>query len=74
MLGARCRQVSRNAGRNACGGAELGGRDHIGIDAENQIALWAAEQFGFPPSVGHLPDRNIEDQSIPARSSELSIT
>jgi hypothetical protein len=42
--------VSRNAdGRNA-GGAErqLGGRNHFGIDVENQIALCAAEQFGFP--------------------------
>jgi aromatic-L-amino-acid decarboxylase len=49
-LGAWCRHVSRNAGRNTCGGAErqLGDGNHIGIDVENQIALWAAEQFGFP--------------------------
>jgi hypothetical protein len=25
----------------------VGGGNHIGIDVENQIALWAAEQFGF---------------------------
>jgi aromatic-L-amino-acid/L-tryptophan decarboxylase len=28
--------------------ANCGGRNHIGIDVEKQIALWAAELFGFP--------------------------
>jgi aromatic-L-amino-acid decarboxylase len=28
--------------------ANCGGRNHIGIDVEKQIALWAAQAFGFP--------------------------
>ena len=28
--------------------ANCGGRDHIGPVVERQIALWAAEAFGFP--------------------------
>jgi len=28
--------------------ANCGGRDHIGIEVERQIARWAAELFGFP--------------------------
>jgi aromatic-L-amino-acid/L-tryptophan decarboxylase len=28
--------------------ANCGGRDHIGIEVERQIAAWAAEMFGFP--------------------------
>jgi aromatic-L-amino-acid/L-tryptophan decarboxylase len=28
--------------------ANCGGRNHIGIDVERQIAAWAAEMFGFP--------------------------
>jgi aromatic-L-amino-acid decarboxylase len=28
--------------------ANCGGRNHIAIDVERQIALWAAEMFGFP--------------------------
>jgi glutamate/tyrosine decarboxylase-like PLP-dependent enzyme len=30
--------------------ANCGGRDHIGLIVERQIARWAAEAFGFPPT------------------------
>jgi aromatic-L-amino-acid/L-tryptophan decarboxylase len=34
--------------------ANCGGRDHIGIDVENQITLWLAEVFGFPADASGL--------------------
>ena len=34
--------------------ANCGGRNHIGIDVERQIARWAAELFAFPPSASGL--------------------
>ena len=34
--------------------ANLGGRDHAPIEVERQIARWAAQLFGFPPSATGL--------------------
>jgi aromatic-L-amino-acid decarboxylase len=34
--------------------ANCGGRDHIGIEVERQIARWAAELFGFPQNATGL--------------------
>jgi aromatic-L-amino-acid/L-tryptophan decarboxylase len=34
--------------------ANCGGRNHIAIDVERQIAAWAAEMFGFPPEASGL--------------------
>jgi glutamate/tyrosine decarboxylase-like PLP-dependent enzyme len=34
--------------------ANCGGRDHVGPIVERQIAAWAAEAFGFPPSSSGL--------------------
>lgn len=34
--------------------ANCGGRNHIGIDVERQIAAWAAEMFGFPNNASGL--------------------
>jgi aromatic-L-amino-acid/L-tryptophan decarboxylase len=34
--------------------ANCGGRNHIGIDVERQIAAWAAEMFGFPPGASGI--------------------
>lgn len=34
--------------------ANCGGRDHIGLDVERQIAAWAAEMFGFPPGASGI--------------------
>jgi aromatic-L-amino-acid decarboxylase len=34
--------------------ANCGGRNHIGIDVERQIAAWAAEMFGFPPEASGI--------------------
>jgi aromatic-L-amino-acid decarboxylase len=34
--------------------ANCGGRNHIGIDVERQIAAWAAEMFGFPAAASGL--------------------
>jgi aromatic-L-amino-acid decarboxylase len=34
--------------------ANCGGRDHIAIEVERQIAVWAAEMFGFPPEASGI--------------------
>jgi aromatic-L-amino-acid decarboxylase len=34
--------------------ANCGGRNHIGLDVERQIAAWAAQMFGFPDSASGL--------------------
>ncbi len=34
--------------------ANCGGRNHIGIDVERQIARWAAEMFGYPADASGL--------------------
>jgi aromatic-L-amino-acid/L-tryptophan decarboxylase len=34
--------------------ANCGGRNHIGIDVERQIAAWAAQMFGFPADASGL--------------------
>jgi aromatic-L-amino-acid/L-tryptophan decarboxylase len=34
--------------------ANCGGRNHIGIDVERQIAAWAAQMFGFPENASGI--------------------
>ncbi len=34
--------------------ANCGGRNHIGIEVERQIAAWAAQMFGFPPDASGI--------------------
>lgn len=34
--------------------ANCGGRDHVGLEVERQVTLWAAEMLGFPPEASGI--------------------